>query len=360
VRVLKEVDLIACEDTRHTRTLLDRYDIRTPIHRNHEHNEVERAGEFGGAAPRRGGIALGGPRRDAADIRPRYHCCGRPSRTARRCSRCRALRAALAALAASGLPADAFRFWRIPAALNRDSVQDVGSARRRALDAHSSMRRRSHSGSFESHRERLGPRPVVWRASSPDPRRVFLPARRGDWARNWRPADTVKGEMTVLIGRARGRQPRDTPVEEAVGSADAGRNAAHGRHQAGGAAAGLSKRAVYEMLLRESSGGRGGAGGERAHRARVRLFVRRSLRPRHADVKHPVDAGDLGRAPTRPKVEAGAPCAGAAGPANAVMKIFGYLRPVVVHHVRDAVHVNPARGTSGRHQHAVVSVLEAL
>ena len=45
VRVLKEADLIACEDTRHTRTLLDHYDIRTPTISYHEHNETERAAE---------------------------------------------------------------------------------------------------------------------------------------------------------------------------------------------------------------------------------------------------------------------------------------------------------------------------
>jgi len=31
VRVLKEVDLIACEDTRHTRKLLDHYGIQKPM-----------------------------------------------------------------------------------------------------------------------------------------------------------------------------------------------------------------------------------------------------------------------------------------------------------------------------------------
>ncbi|MDA1192795.1 MAG: rRNA small subunit methyltransferase 1, partial [Candidatus Poribacteria bacterium] len=39
VRTLKEVDLIAAEDTRHTRKLLDHYDINTPLTSYHEHNE---------------------------------------------------------------------------------------------------------------------------------------------------------------------------------------------------------------------------------------------------------------------------------------------------------------------------------
>ena len=37
--VLRGVDLIACEDTRHTRHLLDRYDIRVALLALHEHNE---------------------------------------------------------------------------------------------------------------------------------------------------------------------------------------------------------------------------------------------------------------------------------------------------------------------------------
>ena len=43
LRVLREVDLIACEDTRHTRKLLAHYEIAKPTTSYHEHNERERA-----------------------------------------------------------------------------------------------------------------------------------------------------------------------------------------------------------------------------------------------------------------------------------------------------------------------------
>jgi 16S rRNA (cytidine1402-2'-O)-methyltransferase len=43
LRVLKEADLIAAEDTRHTRRLLNHYGIRTPLTSYHEHNETEKA-----------------------------------------------------------------------------------------------------------------------------------------------------------------------------------------------------------------------------------------------------------------------------------------------------------------------------
>src|SRR5512143_3006469 len=42
IRVLKEVDLIAAEDTRHTRHLLDRYEIMTPLTSYHDHNKEEK------------------------------------------------------------------------------------------------------------------------------------------------------------------------------------------------------------------------------------------------------------------------------------------------------------------------------
>lgn len=46
IRVLKEVDLIACEDTRRTQKLLNAYRIRTRTISYHEHNEMTRAPEL--------------------------------------------------------------------------------------------------------------------------------------------------------------------------------------------------------------------------------------------------------------------------------------------------------------------------
>lgn len=43
IRILKEVDLIAAEDTRHSRILLNAYNIRTMLISLHEHNERERS-----------------------------------------------------------------------------------------------------------------------------------------------------------------------------------------------------------------------------------------------------------------------------------------------------------------------------
>jgi len=46
LQTLKTVDLIACEDTRHTRKLLNHYNISKKLVSYHEHNERERAEEF--------------------------------------------------------------------------------------------------------------------------------------------------------------------------------------------------------------------------------------------------------------------------------------------------------------------------
>ncbi len=43
LRILKEVDLIAAEDTRHTRKLLAHYDIPTPLTSYHDHSESTKA-----------------------------------------------------------------------------------------------------------------------------------------------------------------------------------------------------------------------------------------------------------------------------------------------------------------------------
>lgn len=46
IETLKTVDLIACEDTRHSRKLLNHYKISNKLISYHEHNEIERSEEF--------------------------------------------------------------------------------------------------------------------------------------------------------------------------------------------------------------------------------------------------------------------------------------------------------------------------
>ncbi len=46
LKVLKEVDVIAAEDTRHSKKLLSHYEIHTPLVSYHEHNEKQRGSEL--------------------------------------------------------------------------------------------------------------------------------------------------------------------------------------------------------------------------------------------------------------------------------------------------------------------------
>ena len=58
LRILKEADQIACEDTRHTQKLLAHYDIHKPLISYHEHNEGKRATELAAALEQGAKIAL--------------------------------------------------------------------------------------------------------------------------------------------------------------------------------------------------------------------------------------------------------------------------------------------------------------
>jgi len=58
LRVLRQADRIACEDTRQTQKLLNHYEIRTPTVSLHLHNERERAVELVAALKAGGRIAL--------------------------------------------------------------------------------------------------------------------------------------------------------------------------------------------------------------------------------------------------------------------------------------------------------------
>src|SRR4051794_20158461 len=46
LRVLREVEVVACEDTRHTQRLLNHFCIKTKTISYHEHNERERTAEL--------------------------------------------------------------------------------------------------------------------------------------------------------------------------------------------------------------------------------------------------------------------------------------------------------------------------
>ena len=126
LRILKEVDQIACEDTRHTQKLLTHYDIRKSLVSYHEHNEITRAPELVLAMEGGAKIALVSDAGTPLVSDPGY-------RLVTLCVRHRipvipipGPSALLAALSASGLPNEEFLFVGF--------LPNRGGERRRALE----------------------------------------------------------------------------------------------------------------------------------------------------------------------------------------------------------------------------------
>src|SRR5476651_1566867 len=58
LRILKEVDVIACEDTSQTQKLLNHFAITTRTTSYHEHNEMTKSAELGKEMQEGGSVAL--------------------------------------------------------------------------------------------------------------------------------------------------------------------------------------------------------------------------------------------------------------------------------------------------------------
>ncbi|MGH7871643.1 MAG: 16S rRNA (cytidine(1402)-2'-O)-methyltransferase [Candidatus Binatia bacterium] len=110
LRVLKEVNLIAAEDTRHTQTLLHHYDITTPLTSYHEHNERNKAAPLIARLGRGENIALVSDAGTPAISDPGYRLIGAAIRATITVVPIPGASAALAVLSASGLPSDRFTY----------------------------------------------------------------------------------------------------------------------------------------------------------------------------------------------------------------------------------------------------------
>jgi 16S rRNA (cytidine1402-2'-O)-methyltransferase len=67
---LREADVVACEDTRRTRVLLDRYGVSARLVSYHEHNEAARSAELEERMRSGAVVALVRPRRQRPARRP--------------------------------------------------------------------------------------------------------------------------------------------------------------------------------------------------------------------------------------------------------------------------------------------------
>src|SRR5262249_3548759 len=251
VRVLKECDVIACEDTRQTRKLLDHYGIQKQTLSYHEHNEAGRTAELierlrAGAVVDRGSDA-GMPLVSG----PGYRLVCAAIEAGVRVEPVPGPSAVLTALAASGLPTDAFYFGGfLPA---------KSGQRLRALEA--LVEHKATLVFYEApHRiletlaaveQTMGPRPVVVARELTKIHEEFLRGTAAEVRAQLASRDAVKGEITLLIGQPVAQPVDETPAAEAVEALvkagtprmDAIKQVARRR--------GLSKRAVYEQVLRE-------------------------------------------------------------------------------------------------------------
>ena len=110
LRVLKEVDLIACEDTRHTGRLLQHFGISKPTVSYHEHNERERAAELAERLVKGASIALVSDAGTPGISDPAYRLVTAALERGIAVVPIPGPAALVAALVASGLPTDAFLF----------------------------------------------------------------------------------------------------------------------------------------------------------------------------------------------------------------------------------------------------------
>jgi 16S rRNA (cytidine1402-2'-O)-methyltransferase len=200
LRILKQVALIAAEDTRTTKVLLDHYQIVKPMVSYHEHNKIDRIDEILEALLAGNDVALVSDAGTPGLSDPGYELIGACLRARAEVISLPGPTAAITALVASGLPTDRFTFvgflprkkFALHSLLN--DLHDVPET----LVAYESPYRLVDS--LDAVCEVLGAsRPVcVAREVS----KMFEEYFRGSAAeaREYFAAEPVRGEVTLIIG----------------------------------------------------------------------------------------------------------------------------------------------------------------
>jgi 16S rRNA (cytidine1402-2'-O)-methyltransferase len=259
LRILKEVDQIACEDTRHSLKLLNHFGIHKPLISYHEHNEITRAAELVHAMEQGAAIALisdagmplvSDPGHRLVALAIRHHIPVVPIPGAA---------ALLAALSASGLPSEEFLFLGfLPArtgerrrALEHLRIED------RTLVFYEAPHRIAET--VADAREILGDRPACLARELTKMHEEFRRGRLSELEEELveRP---VKGEITLIIGapeRGAGGAQMDTSQTLAARVEELMHQAKLDRKEALKLAAkerGIPKRDAYKQMLDHGDG----------------------------------------------------------------------------------------------------------
>jgi 16S rRNA (cytidine1402-2'-O)-methyltransferase len=252
LRILREADLIACEDTRHTRKLLDHYGVSKPLTSYHEHNEAARAQELVERLLAGASVALVSDAGTPLVSDPGYRVVAAAIAAGIPVIPIPGPSALVAALAASGLPTDSFYFGGFLPAKSGQRVRALEALREHPSTLIFYEAPHRILAALEDVEKVLGPRHVVVARELTKIHEEFLRGPVSEVRATLESRGATKREITLLIGKAEVAPAADpTSIEEAV---EACERAGMSRMEAIKEVArrrGLSKREVYKQAQRE-------------------------------------------------------------------------------------------------------------
>jgi 16S rRNA (cytidine1402-2'-O)-methyltransferase len=248
VRILKEADWIACEDTRTTRRLLDHYGIETRTISYHEHNETERAAELIERIEQGESGALVSDAGTPLLSDPGYRLVHAAAQAGVRIEPLPGASALLAALVVSGLPTDQFHFGGFlpPKQGQRQRLLESLADESATLIFYEAPHRILES--LEDIGAVLGIRDIVAARELTKMYEEVLRGTASEIAAALSTRDSIRGEFVILIGKSLAPPVENVPIEDMIQALIA---AGVERMEAMKTVArerGLSKREVYKLL----------------------------------------------------------------------------------------------------------------
>jgi 16S rRNA (cytidine1402-2'-O)-methyltransferase len=203
LRVLKEVDVVAAEDTRHTQILLSHYGIQTPLTSYHEHNERAKAEDLVKRLLDGEDIALVSDAGTPTISDPGFRLIVRAVHAGIRIIPLPGASALTAVLSASGLPTDRIVFEGFLPAKKKQRQEKLQTLRdeARTLVFYEAPHRLAEA--LNDVHELLGDREAVLAREVSKVHEEFLRGRVSELIRVLRRRE-IRGEATLIIGGSAG------------------------------------------------------------------------------------------------------------------------------------------------------------